>query len=68
MDTLETIGARAKIARPPGWPWLAPPVKTEALTGHGQSPASHTDDILEANRQDVAAAKAAGMHPTCWIA
>ena len=63
MDTLETIGARAKIASR----LLAvagTARKNEALTAMARALAAHSDDILAANRQDVAAAKAAGMHPT----
>ena len=63
MDTLENIGARAKIASR----LLAvagTARKNEALTAMARALAAHSDDILAANRQDVAAAKAAGMHPT----
>ena len=60
MDTLENIGARAKIASR----LLAvagTARKNEALTAMARALAAHSDDILAANRQDVAAAKAAGM-------
>ena len=59
MDTLENIGARAKIASR----LLAvagTARKNEALTAMARALAAHSDDILAANRQDVAAAKAAG--------
>ena len=55
MDTLENIGARAKIA----YRLLAvagTARKNEALTAMARALAAHSDDILAANRQDVAAA------------
>ena len=61
MDTLENIGARAKIASR----LLAvagTARKNEALTAMARALAAHSDDILAANRQDVAAAKAAHVH------